>query len=310
MKDTAIDAKNQRMLELLATGGTSRIIAHQMGYQEGTMRVYLHNLYRRIGVSNKTEAVVWYLNRERSREVVKPVQPVHRASSTDLFGDMAMDEGLFAALGVMSHFIGPYGRVWEVGQRLAGAEIDQKALERRARARLLWRALLKGDWAYGKRLYDADSGACLALDAPSDAVLLVSILMAGGYSLAADRLASQLTDKRRSAPGASSRESALIRASRDIFLDEDVRALASIHKLATEKTAPAVLKQVAMVILFHACKACGDEARARQAANAVWAEAEAARKHLHAMGERALGGEAPIPVPAKTGAREKAAASR
>ena len=81
MKDTAIDAKNQRMLELLTQGGTSRIIARQMGYQEGTMRVYLHNLYRRIGVANKTEAVVWYLNRERSREGVKPVQPVHRASS-------------------------------------------------------------------------------------------------------------------------------------------------------------------------------------------------------------------------------------
>ncbi len=310
MKDTAIDAKNQRMLELLAQGGTSRIIARQMGYQEGTMRVYLHNLYRRIGVANKTEAVVWYLNRERRNEDLKAVHTVPRTGSGDLLGDMAMEEDLLAALGVMSHFIGPYGRVWEVGQRLAGAEIDQRALERRARARLLWRALLKGDWAYGKRLYDADSGAGLALDAPSDAVVLVSILLAGGYSLAADRLASQLTDKRRSAPGASSRESALIRASREVFLDEAVQPLSSIHKLATEKAAPAVLKQIAMATLFHACRARGDEPRARHAANALWAEAEGARKHLEAMGDRTLAGDAPAVHSIKSGAREKAAATR
>ena len=223
---------------------------------------------------------------------------------------MAMDEDLFAALGVMSHFIGPYGRVWEVGQRLAGAEVDHKARERSARARLLWRALLKGDWAYGKRLYDAGSGASLALDAPSEAVLLVSILLAGGYSLAADRLASQITDKRRSAPGASSREAALLRALRETLLDEDKNALASIHKLATEKAAPAVLKQVAMAILFHACKARGDEARARQAANAVWTEAEAARKHLEAMGERTLGAESSSPSAPKSGVREKATVGR
>ena len=310
MKDTAIDAKHQRMLELLAQGGTSRIIARQMGYQEGTMRVYLHMLYRRIGVANKTEAVVWYLNRERGREVVKAVQPVHRASSGDLFGDMAFDEDLFAALGVMSQLIGPYGRIWEVGQRLAGIEVDQKSLERRARARLLWRALLKGDWACGKRLYDEGAGARLALDAPSEAVLLTSILLAGGYSLAADRLASQITDKRRSAPGASSREAALLRALRETFLDEDKNALASIHKLATEKATPAILKQVAMAILFHACKARGDEARARQAANAVWTEAEAARKHLEAMGERPLVKDFPAPGPVKSSARERAATAR
>ena len=310
MKDAAIDAKNQRMLELLAQGGTSRIIARQMGYQEGTMRVYLHNLYRRIGVSNKTAAVVWFLNRERRNEDVKAVQSVPRTGSGDLFGDMAMEEDLLSALGVMSHFIGPYGRVWEVGQRIAGSEIDQKTLERRARARLLWRALLRGDWAYGKRLYDADSGAGLTLDAPSDAVLLVSILMAGGYSMAADRLASQLTDKRRSAPGASSRESALMRAMRAAFLEEDRHALAIIHKVTTEKAAPAVLKQVAMAILFHACRARGEELRARQAANAVWSEAEIARKHLEAMGERMLGSDVAASSAAKSPAREKAAATR
>lgn len=309
MKDTAIDAKNQRMLELLAQGGTSRVIARQMGYQEGTMRVYLHNLYRRIGVANKTEAVVWYLNRERSREDVKAVQSAQRPGSGDLFGDMAVEEDLFTALGVMSHFIGPYGRIWEVGQRLEGKELDARALERRARGRLLWRALLKGDWAYGKRMYDADLSAALVLDAPSDAVLLAALLLAGGYTLAADRLVSQLTDKRKTGPGATARESALIRSLREVFCENDAQALAGIHKAATEKSA-AALRQVAMVALFHAYKARGDLVRARQAANAIWTEAEGGRKQLLAMGERALGADTALPAPSKAGAREKAAVTR
>ena len=53
------------LLELLAEGASARVIAKKLGYSEGTMRVYLHNLYRAIGVRNKTEAVIWHLHRSR-----------------------------------------------------------------------------------------------------------------------------------------------------------------------------------------------------------------------------------------------------
>ena len=309
-KDLPIDAKNQRMLELLALGSTSRVIAKQMGYQEGTMRVYLHNLYRRIGVANKTEAVVWYLNRERSRDDVKAVESAQKPGSGDIFGDMAFEEDLYVALGVMSHFVGPYSRIWEVGQRLAGEEIDPKALERRARARLLWRALLRGDWAYGKRMSDADQGGGLVLDSPSEATMLVCVLQAGGYSLAADRLASRLTDKRKAGPGASAREAALIKALRDSLHSDDAPALATLGRIAADK-ANLPLKHLAMALLFHAYKARGDSVRAREAANALWVEAESGRKQLQAMGERPLGGaEAPAPARVPVKAREKATAPR
>jgi DNA-binding CsgD family transcriptional regulator len=308
-REQGLDAKNQRMLELLAQGSTSRVIAKQMGYQEGTMRVYLHNLYRRIGVANKTEAVVWYLNRDRARDDVKAVQSAQKPGTGDLLGDMALEEDLYAALGVMSHFVGPYSRVWEVGQRIAGAEDDGKLTERRARARLLWRALLRGDWAYGKRLHDADQGGALVLDSPSEAAMLVCLLLAGGYSLAADRLASRLTDKRKAGPGASARESALIRALRDALHSDDAHAFATLGKIATDK-GNAALKQVALALTYHAYKARGDSARAREAANALWVEAENARKQLQAMGERPLGGGEPAPVRAPAKAREKAAAAR
>jgi DNA-binding CsgD family transcriptional regulator len=312
MKNTAIEAKHQRMLELLAQGATSRIMARQMGYQEGTMRVYLHNLYRRIGVANKTEAVVWYMNRERSREDVKTaVRITPQPGSGDLVGDMALEEDLMAALGVMSNFIGPYGRVWEVGQRIAGVEIDAKTLERRGRARLLWRALLKGDWGLGKRVHDSDGAASLLLDSPAEAVLLVFLLLAGGYSLAAERLTAQLTDRRKAGRGASPREVALIGALRETLHARDDGALATLHKIAAERSAAAALqKQAAMVLLFHVYKGRADAPRARQTANAIWTEAEAARRQLQAMGERALGASASLPSPAKSALREKAVVSR
>jgi len=307
MKEAGLDAKNQRMLELLAQGSTSRVIARQMGYQEGTMRVYLHNLYRRIGVANKTEAVVWYLNRERAREDVKAVETAQKAGTGDLFGDMAVEEDLYTALGVMSHFVGPYGKIWEVGQKMAGDEADPKLTEKRARARMLWRALLRGDWAYAKRAHDLDQGAGLVLDSPSEAALLVCLLLAGGYSLAADRLASRLTDKRKAGPGASARETTLIRALRDALQSDDPHAFATLSKFAGDK-ANAPSRQVALALLFHAFKARGDLARAREAANALWTEAENGRKQLQAMGERPFGTEAAGKSAAKT--REKAAATR
>ena len=43
-KNSTINAKELQMLELLAQGGTSKSMALNMGYKEGTMRVYLHDL--------------------------------------------------------------------------------------------------------------------------------------------------------------------------------------------------------------------------------------------------------------------------
>lgn len=308
MKDVRIDTKNERMLELLAQGATSRLIAEKMGYQDGTMRVYLHMLYRKLGVANKTEAVVWYLNRVRAKEEGDDFdRPAPRLAPEDPLGEMALEEGLHTALGVMGYFIGPYGRIWEVGIRLSGEALDEPALARRGRSRGLWRALLRGDFAYGKRLYDSEMSTALQADAPCDATLLAALLMLGGHARAGERLAGQLATKRKGAPGATPRDLALLRALREAVEGRDMSSLASLHRLATDKAAPAVSRQVAMAVLFHGYKARKDPERARQTANALWAEAEAARKHLQAMGERPL--ESPVvvpaPAPAKPAVREK-----
>lgn len=305
----SIDAKHQRMLELLASGASNRAIAEKMGYQEGTMRVYLHNLYKKIGVANKTEAVVWYLGKGKAQLAAQSAPAPVPQGTDDLLGDMALGEGLYAMLGVMANFTGPYSRVWEIGQRMAGNDIDPGTLPQRARSRQLWKALLEGDWAFGKRLFDADEAGMLRYESPSDAVMLALLLGAGGYSSACERLAAQLNQKRKSGASISAREAALIAATPLAMEADDRDAVASLQRLTGEKGANAVVRQMAMAVIFHAQRARRDYERARKAAHALWNEAEGARQQLRAMGDRAFGAEvAPAAArsPRETAAREKA----
>jgi DNA-binding NarL/FixJ family response regulator len=57
--------RDTRMLAMLAKGKSSREIAAALEYTDGTIRVYLHQLYKKIRVNNKTQAAVWYLKRGR-----------------------------------------------------------------------------------------------------------------------------------------------------------------------------------------------------------------------------------------------------
>jgi DNA-binding CsgD family transcriptional regulator len=303
MKAAAIDARSQQMLELLSQGASAQVIARKLGYSEGTMRVYLHNLYKVIGVRNKTEAVIWQLNRTRAQAGTAPPSPPSVPAVGESFGDMAVSEDLYTALGVMSSFLGPYGHMWEAGMRLKGGAIDEQVLARRAQSRLLWRALLKGDFAYGKLLHDDELGERLAYDAPSDAVLLATLLLIGGYSSAAERLMGQLVQKRKGVPGVSPREATLMRSLHHALYTNDPSAMSSLYQLATESGMP-IIKQVAMAALFHTYRARRDLDRARGTANAIWAEAESTRHQLEAMGVRPLGREATPPSPTRSTARE------
>ena len=309
MKDFVIDTRSQRMLELLAQGAGSKLIAKELGYQDGTMRVYLHNLYRKIGVANKTEAVIWYLKRGGTTERAgAPIAAAPARHGDDLAGDMALAEGLYSMLGVMSQYLGPWGRVWEVGAKLTGESIDADVDGRRPRARALWNALLKGDFAYGKAVYDVDEGYAMLAGSASDAVMLAALLVAGGYSHAARQLASKLTDRRRSRPTVAARDAALIEVAFEAFEGKQpAPGLARLQKSA-EGSAPAPYRQLAMVLLFHAAHARRDPERARQVANALWAEAEGSRKDLQAMGDNPLAAPRSTASVTKATAREKAAA--
>ena len=323
MKGNALDARHQLMLELLAEGASARIIARKLGYSEGTTRVYLHNLYRAIGVRNKTEAVIWHLGRVRREEMrheaaaaAPPAPAPAKVAAT--VGEMALAEDLYTALGVMGSFLGPFGHLWEAGLRLKGGELDEKMLARRGQARLLWRALLRGDFAYGKALYDEGlADRLLQHEGPSEALLVACLLWIGGYSGAAARVSSGLGDKRKGAAALGAREAALVRALQDAFERHPDSGIAALTELAQQENARAPLvRQAALAALFHACRAARETDRAQRAADALWNEAESTRQQLEAMGVRPLtrqaaAGRAAKPAAvAATGARAKATVTR
>ncbi len=100
-------------------------------------------------------------------------------------------------------------------------------------------------------------------------------------------------------------------SSRDIQLLEAVRAvegrkdaaLERLYRVVVEAPAQTPARHLAMVALYHAYKAGGDLERAKGMAEAIWAEAEASRRNLEAMGERPLVREAAPPKPATRGAK-------
>lgn len=315
MKTTMVGPKEERLLALLAEGGSTRSVARKMRHSEGTVRVYLHRLYKTIGVRNRTEAVLWYLKRGRADAApaagAAPGAALHAPVATladESFGEAAMREGLLGALGIMESFLGPYGRIWSAGARLKGTAADSGMLARRDRARALWRALLAGDFAHGKRVHDERAREPLREPGVED-LLLALLLQIGGYSRAADQL-TPLLGRERAGQGISARELQLLRTVRDAVDRGSQDAVAALQRLAAPSASNATLRQTALAALFHVSRMRRDFDGARDAANALWGDAEAARSQLEAMGIRLMPraatvarsrpGGAAIPSAAKT----------
>ena len=303
IKISMINAKELKMLELLSQGGTSKSMAQNLGFKEGTMRVYMHHLYRKLGVNSKTRAVTWYLANASRNVDGSPAEviPVRGPAGEETFGDMALRTSLLASLGVMNMFYGAHGRMWEVATRLKGGAVDDATDQIRRTSRQLWEALLGGDFAYAKRLYDRGVVPKLFVDSPPDCLLVAIMLLVGGYSNAADQVISQLKRREKGRLGISGNEYKMIRALRDALNPQSGNgdnALASLYHMAAENTSQPVFKHVVMTALFYVYKERQDTERARATANAIWAEAEGVRQHLQAMGEKPLYKDASLPQPA------------
>lgn len=302
MKNSTISAKEIKMLELLVQGASSKSMALNLGYKEGTMRVYLHHLYRKLGVNSKTRAATWYLaNASRDLDGSLDVTTSARGLiDEETFGDMACRTNLFASLGVMSMFFGAYGRMWEVATRLKGGNVDAGTDQIRRTSRQLWEALLAGDFAHAKRLYDRGVTPKLFIDAPADCLLVAMMLLIGGYSNAADQVIIALKRREKGRLGISANEHKMIRALRDALdphSENSDNALASLYVMATENSAQPVFKHVVMTALFYVYLQRQDADRAIGTANAIMAETESVRQHLQAMGEKPVYKDASLPAP-------------
>lgn len=58
--------REEKMLGLLTRGATSQQVAAAVKLTDGTTRIYLHRLYKKIRVKNKTQAAMWYARRRRT----------------------------------------------------------------------------------------------------------------------------------------------------------------------------------------------------------------------------------------------------
>jgi DNA-binding NarL/FixJ family response regulator len=56
-REGALGARETQLLEALVKGHPNKVIAHALGVSESTVKLYLHRLFRTLGVHNRTEAV-------------------------------------------------------------------------------------------------------------------------------------------------------------------------------------------------------------------------------------------------------------
>jgi len=298
MKPIALTERDVKMLELLAQGEPSKEIARKLGYRAGTMRVYLHDLYRKLHVSNKTAAVVWYFDNFRA-----PPAPATReaaassaASLEETVGDMAVRTDLFTALGAMSTLVGPYGRLWQVAARLKGTKLEGEGEQRARRTRSLWEALLRGDFAAGKKRYDQDHASHFTIEASPERVLLAVLLLLGGYTSAADRVIGPAPRMGRRMPGMlSANERDFLSSLRALTEFRRHDGLVALHKAAASG-ASEPLRHLAMAVIHHVYRQQGDHELAGRAAETLWAEAESSEGQLEAMGERPLCRQPSLPA--------------
>ena len=116
--EPVLSETEKKMLELLIKGASSKTIAQSLGYKDGTTRVYLHSLYKRIGVHTKTSAVTWYLAKKGEIGAAHGISREKLPPKSESFGDFAVQTDLLASLGVLAIFVGPHSKMWEIANRL------------------------------------------------------------------------------------------------------------------------------------------------------------------------------------------------
>ena len=53
--------REKQVVELVRKGSLNKEIAYRLHLQEGTIKTYLHAIFQKVGVSNRTELAVWSL---------------------------------------------------------------------------------------------------------------------------------------------------------------------------------------------------------------------------------------------------------
>ena len=295
--------RDERLLKLVIEGASSKAAAKALDIEPGTVRVYYHQLYRKIGVKNKIGAMVWYLRYREAmrkggglRDTMPAAPPAYDLGNGAEFGDYALANGLFSTLGVHSLFLGPNSRIWDV---LHGQPNFAVQDEVRSRAQAIWEMFLKGEFETIATLHGQAAQPAAANQALPSLPLALALVFAGNSGAGA-QLAAQLDA--RHASGNFAR--ALLRALQDSLVHNNNAGLAYLTQLATETPTRNPHKHLAMVALFHLYRARGDAVRAKAVANAIFCEAELVRNFLETRCNAHLYSNTTLPAPPPYAAEE------
>jgi DNA-binding CsgD family transcriptional regulator len=61
MEPASLTTREREVLELVASGAANKRIARALGMTEHTVKFHLGSVYRKLGVTNRTEAAATYL---------------------------------------------------------------------------------------------------------------------------------------------------------------------------------------------------------------------------------------------------------
>ena len=61
MKDVSLTNREREILELIAAGKSNKLIARDLNISDGTVKVHVKNLLRKLKVHSRLEAAVWAL---------------------------------------------------------------------------------------------------------------------------------------------------------------------------------------------------------------------------------------------------------
>jgi len=140
---------------------------------------------------------------------------------------------------------------------------------------------------------------------PDRVAILGMLLVLGGYTAASERVVSELAGRRGAATKGRSNKGQLLLAVRDAVGEAGTRranAVGRIHDVAARSGPQDPIRHLALAALYQLYREQRDDDRARQVAEFVWAEAEACRHQLEAMGDQPFYQNGVLSAPG-TGAR-------
>ena len=66
-----LTTREAQVLSCVAEGKQNKLIANRLGLSEHTVKLHIHHVIAKLGVNNRTEAAVWFLENHGSEHLIQ-----------------------------------------------------------------------------------------------------------------------------------------------------------------------------------------------------------------------------------------------